>query len=274
LRLAFLRGREHLEIGAVAVAAEGPAAVALSRGGAGKPYPHRDPNEDAALFASGPGGVLLAAADAHDGALAAEIALDSLLAHPAEQWTAPDPVRPESWPRQVLAALLDANAAIRREVVASETPRSCTTLALALLRPQQGWLYFAAVGDSHVFRMRPGEVVDRGPRSSPGARRRLGSFFLGYGDEDAGSLGEKCTIGAEPLGPTAAVVVATDGVSERRIGLADPCAALLECGAEAEREEMARRPLALARRFVERALAAHAANGAGDNVAVAAALSG
>jgi hypothetical protein len=43
MRSGLLRGREHTKLGAVATLAEGPCAIALSRGGHKKTYRHRAP---------------------------------------------------------------------------------------------------------------------------------------------------------------------------------------------------------------------------------------
>ena len=116
MRVALLRGREHPELGAVQTVAEDRVAIALSRGGAPKRYPHSDPNEDAAGFARGREGVCLAVADGHGGSEGAEIALLHVLGEPAEQWTEePGPLDAKSWRRQALAALSDANHDVRRE---------------------------------------------------------------------------------------------------------------------------------------------------------------
>ena len=57
MQSAFLPGREHGRIGAVEMVAEGPCAIAISRGGAAKNYSHTAPNEDACIFATGSGGI-------------------------------------------------------------------------------------------------------------------------------------------------------------------------------------------------------------------------
>ncbi|MDX1648907.1 MAG: hypothetical protein R3263_03550, partial [Myxococcota bacterium] len=67
MRSAILRGRDHHHLGAVDVVSEGPAAAAISMGGAPKSYAHTDPNEDAAAFALGASGRLVAVADGHRG---------------------------------------------------------------------------------------------------------------------------------------------------------------------------------------------------------------
>jgi serine/threonine protein phosphatase PrpC len=256
-----------VELGSVAAEAEGPAALALSRGGAAKAYAYTDPNEDAALFATGPGGTLLAVADGHDGFAASELALDHLLHQPAAQWTAAGALDPASWERHALAALLDANEAIRREVADSPTPRSCTTLCLAVVRPAQGHLLYATMGDSHLFAARRDGVLDLGARSDPHTRRRLGSYFLGWGGETGDSLRGKCGIGVETLAGCRAVLLATDGLSERHVGVADPAATVASCVADAARAAPELRALEAARGLVDAALAAHARRGAGDNVA-------
>ena len=63
MRKGVLRGREHTGIGQIACVAEDELALAISRGGAAKRYAYKDPNEDAAGFATGTGGRLLAVAD-------------------------------------------------------------------------------------------------------------------------------------------------------------------------------------------------------------------
>jgi serine/threonine protein phosphatase PrpC len=269
VRSALLRGRDHAELGGIAAEAEGAAALAISRGGALKTYAYTDPNEDAALFASGPGGTLLAVADAHDGFAASELALDHLLHQPAAQWIAAEPMEPGRWERYAVAVLLDANAAIRRELDGSATPISSTTLSLAVVRPAEGHLFFASMGDSHLFAAGRDGVRDLGVRASSRVRRRLGAFFLGWGDETESSLREKCVLGVEPLAGCRAVLLATDGLSERGVGVADATAAVAACVTRASRAQPELRALEAARGLVEIALEAHARHGAGDNVASA-----
>ena len=91
MRQALLRGRDHLELGAIGVVSEGAVAIAISKGGALKNYQHTDPNEDAAAFAVGAGGILVAVADGHNGSEGAEIALEHLLGDCASAWTAARP---------------------------------------------------------------------------------------------------------------------------------------------------------------------------------------
>jgi serine/threonine protein phosphatase PrpC len=263
VRAALLRGREHHEFGAVDSIAEGAAAIALSPGGARKSYPHTDPNEDAAAFAIGEGGTLVAVADGHRGFEASEVLLEHLIAHPAPQWTLPGGVDPAAWPRHALAALCDANAEILRERLERVEGGSRTTLALALALPASGVLLHASLGDSHLFRVGPGGVVDLADAGS------APSCFLGHGEETSAGLAPKCRIDAAPIGDATAFVLATDGISERHVGLADPAAAAREAVEKARSVAPDLRALEAARRLVEMALEAHRRNRSGDNVAVA-----
>lgn len=254
----------------MAVEADGPIAIALSRGGARKRYPHCDPNEDAALFASGPGGVVLAVADAHEGEVAGAAVLEHLLSDLAARWTAREPLPTQDWEPSVLTALRRLNEAVRRAAVRAGSPGSCTTLSVAVVRPEEDRLLHASIGDSHVFQARGTTAIDHGARSSSRTRRQLGSYFLGWEAETEASLARKCRIGSDRLASTRAIVLATDGISERNIGVPDPEAAVARCVREAGSRAAEPQPVGLARALVETALEAHARNAAGDNVAVAA----
>jgi serine/threonine protein phosphatase PrpC len=263
VRAALLRGREHVELGVVAALAEGDCAIALSRGGAAKRYPHSEPNEDAAGFALGAHGCFAAVADGHGGFEASEVALESLLAGPAAQWTdAPGPLDAEVWPRQARAALADAHEDVERERGLDETRRARSTLAFALALPAKRLLLHAALGDSHLF------LAD-----ASGVRELLpcgeAVCFLGDASEGGAALAARARIGSEPLAGARAAVLVTDGLSERGIGVRSPSAAVAEALRLAERERGGARPLAVARALAEAALEAHRRNRAGDNVAVA-----
>lgn len=263
MRSAILRGREHHHLGAVDVVSEGPAAAAISRGGAPKAYAHTDPNEDAAAFALGPAGRLVAVADGHRGFEASEVVLEHLLEHPAPHWTAPGGVTASAWGRHARAALADANAAILGEGARPGEAHARTTLTLAVTRPEEDVLLFACVGDSLLFRASAGGVEELAPPAE------AEGFFLGHGPESAESLEKKCRVGAVPLAGTRAVVAVTDGLSERHVGVEDPPAAVAEALAHAAQAREGLRPAGLARALCERALAAHRRNPSGDNVAAA-----
>jgi serine/threonine protein phosphatase PrpC len=267
MRSALLRGREHVELGAVSAIAEGDAAVAISRGGAPKRYEHTEPNEDAALFACGEGGTLLAVADGHAGAGAAECALAHLLEEHAPEWTAAGGslASEPAWRETALGALARANTAILRAAAESPFSPPRTTLSLVLVRPREDALLFAAVGDSLVFRATPAGVMELAtPVDENG---RVG--FLGSGDETPDSLREKSACGLTPLGDSYAVALVTDGISEVGIGVEDPPAAVEDALVAADRGPAETRPLEAAKAIVHRALRAQRRNRSGDNVACA-----
>jgi serine/threonine protein phosphatase PrpC len=265
MRSALLRGRDHARLGITAAVAEGRAAIAISRGGAPKSYRYRDPNEDIALFAQGEGGVLLAVADGHGGCQAAEIVADKLLARFAPEWTArAAPGLREAWASRAALALGELNTAILQSVALGGVASSRSTVALALLRPADDVLTFASLGDSHIFQVTAGEVRELGRRGE-----RRSSFFLGFASETVESLAEKHVAGVQPLSGTRAMVLVTDGLSERGIGVAEPEKAVAECAESAASEKPDLQPLAVARGVVERALAEHRRHRSGDNVAAA-----
>jgi serine/threonine protein phosphatase PrpC len=270
MRWAILRGREHQKIDAFELVAEASCAIALSRGGAAKTYSHTDPNEDAVLFADGAGGSLIAVADGHGGDWGAERALDFLLDEVAEAWTAAAPACSEAgqWCEAAHHALQGINAAILASAETLERPVAATTLSFALLRPAQGLLLHASVGDSHVFRLRRadglgGDVADIGWA----ALGRPRCFFLGNPPEIGDR--EKAHVACEPLADTRALLLATDGVSERGIGLPDPAARIAQLLDETRRCGAERQPTEACRGLVEAALAAQRRQRAGDNVGCA-----
>ena len=264
MRSAVLRGREHTDLGAIAAVAEDGVAIALSRGGAPKTYGHTDPNEDAAAFAIGAAGSLLAVADGHSGFEAAEVAVEHLVHHPAPQWTGEEELGPEAFHRQAVAALCDANAEILRERVQGMNLLSETTLAAAVIRPDQRQLSYLCMGDSHLFvAARDGTVQELGVWEG------RGTPFLGQPDETPERLGETTRVGCRPLADLRAVVCVTDGLSEVGVGVPDPPATIAELVLAYTREPPELRPLRLAREICERANAAHGQGRSGDNVAVA-----
>lgn len=264
MRSALLRGREHLEIGAIDAVAEGPVAIAISMGGAEKTYAHTDPNEDSVFFAIGAAGILVAAADGHRGFEASEVLLEHLLAHPGPQWIEPGGVTPSSWARHALAAICDANGEILQERLQTETGESRTTLSLALVLPESSSLLYASMGDSHLFRVRSAGAVDLAEGDTTGL-----DCFLGHGQETPESLADKCRIGVEPLEDTIALVIVSDGLSEHKIGVVDPGAVVRESVENARKAAPGLRPLEASRSIIEAALAAHRKNASGDNVCAA-----
>jgi serine/threonine protein phosphatase PrpC len=255
-----LRGRDHTGEGRIAAIAEGRAAVALSRGGAPKVYAHKDPNEDGAAFARGEGGYLLVVADAHGGHEAAELAVDLLVERFAPEWTASaGPLPP--WPELALRAAGQAHAAILDHAARGGNLESRTTLAFALVRPQQDLLAWASVGDSHVFRVDAAETAEL---TSPGQEP---VHFLGSPSRTLETL--EIRIDSQALGATRVLALASDGLSEHGIGVDSPREAVSAAVAHAEFAKPELRALVAARHLLEQALAAHRRHHAGDNVASA-----
>jgi serine/threonine protein phosphatase PrpC len=261
VRSALLRGREHDALGGFGAVAEERVAIAISRGGYAKQYAYVDPNEDAVAFAFGAHATLLAVADGHSGFEAAEVALEHLLENPAPNWTdsAGPPGSAEGWRRHALAALADAAVLIGDE--RREGSRSRTTLTLALAVPSLGQCYYAAIGDSHLFAAYAGETREVAPAEKAGA-------FLGE-PAVTEKLAEHSRLGAFPLAGVRALVLASDGLSEEGIGVADPAAAIHAARLSVASELAALRPLAFARAICEAACASHRAQHSGDNIACA-----
>ena len=138
-----------------------------------------------------------------------------------------------------------------------------TTLALALLRPAEDLLAYASVGDSHVFR------VDAERTAELAVARGRPVAFLGFDAETPKSLGGKCVVRTAVLEGAGAVALATDGLSERGIGVDDPASAVADAVRSALSLARDLRPGAAARGIVERALDAQRRHRAGDNVASA-----
>ena len=265
MRSALLRGRDHTRLGMTAAVAEGRAAIALSRGGAPKSYRHRDPNEDAALVRRGrgrnPAGRRRRPRRLRRGRGRARSAARELRARLDGRSGARAARR--AGRRRPRTCSRELNAAILERVARGGPDTARTTLALALLRPGDDLLAFASFGDSHVFQLTAGEVLELGHEDG----RR--TYYLGFASETADSLAGKYVAGAQSLAGTRAIVLVTDGLSERGIGVAVPEDAVAECAGAAARGLPELRPLGAARGIVERALAEHRRHRAGDNVAAA-----
>lgn len=259
-----LRGADHETIGEIATLAEGAAAVALSRGGAAKRYRYRHANEDAAGFAHGPSGSLAAVADGHGGREAAELAVAWACDELAPRWTGSgeSDLRPRfaSEARTAAAAM---HAHILRASLGVGGAACRTTLSLALVRPGEGWFGHWSLGDSHVFEAAPGGVREPCPQPSGDLA------FLGDATLPSEALALRVRVGLGALPDVTCLVLATDGLSERGIGVASPAAVVAELVAQASGRPADLRPLAVARALAERALAAQRAHRSGDNVATA-----
>lgn len=253
-------GRTQLAFGAIGEASGDGLAVALSRGGAPKPYSHTDPNEDCVLAAHGACGWLVAAADGHWGARAAEIAAERLRDAHAPDWLDGPARSSDRWYQDLLHALVDVNDAIL--AAHDQEQQSRTTLAIALARPGEELLVAASVGDSHLFVATPEETheVLANPRK-----------FAALGAEKwtPSQIERAARFDVRPLGAIELLVAVTDGLSEEGIGVAEPIEAVRTAIAAARAGDASLRASTTARAVVDAALASHVAHQAGDNVSAA-----
>jgi serine/threonine protein phosphatase PrpC len=257
----LLGGRDHQDVGGVGEAAADRLAVVISRGGVEKRYDYTDPNEDVVLAATGRYGALVAVADGHWGMRAAEVAVAHLRDTQAENWLDAESRSAESWYQDVLGALIAMNDAILAAHRApDEKPR--TTLAFAFARPREDLLVLASAGDSHLFLVGATDVSEGVP-----CPRKY--FFLGNAPRKASQLAKEVRIEVRSLGDVRALVAVTDGISEHGIGVEDPRAAVQDAVASATTAVERARASVAARALLDTVLAAHVANDAGDNVAVA-----
>ena len=263
MREARLLGCDHRRVGPIATLAEGSLAIALSAGGAPKTYDHTDANEDAVGFASHANGALLVVADAHGGRIASETAVTYVLERGAAAWL--EEAAPACWAEHVRRALWEAHMAVRRAAQRPDRQGSRTTLALALVRNDAERIYVASVGDSHVFRVTAEATEDLAEAGRPCAPR----FFLGSESLTEDALDEAAVSDEASVSGVRAVALATDGLSERGVGVADPAAAVGEAVATAAAAAPDLRALETARGVAERSNAAHRENPSGDNVGVA-----
>jgi serine/threonine protein phosphatase PrpC len=274
MRHALLLGREHVELGAMTAIGEGPAAIALSRGGAAKTYSHVEPNEDAALFAIGSHGLLAGVADGHHGSLAAELALQCRLDPFAGTWTDASlgSSTEADWIEAALSAISQANQVILDEARAKKLPPSHTTLSFALVRPNDDFVLCASIGDSHLFRVGVDSVEDCGYAalvSGEQANAKARIHFLGYERPEDDIYASICEVHCRPLGGTRAIVLATDGLSELGIGVEDPLGAVQSSAGVADALPEDRRALEVCKALTDSAINAHRQNRAGDNIATA-----
>ena len=240
VKTALLRGRDVIPLGVIDAVAEGPAAIALSRGGAAKTYAYTEPNEDAAGFAIGPRGSLTVVADGHSGCDAAEVAVATLLARWSPRWTGHPDVA-GTWESQAREALLDCQRAILAHVAQGGAPNARTTLVFAVTRECEDLLGYASMGDSHLFHIGGPEVIEL---AYDEMRRGL---YLGAPQDTEETLPEKFVVGCEELAGTRFLALASDGLSERGIGVDVPEHTVAEVATRADGVAPDHRPLELAR---------------------------
>lgn len=267
LRSGILLGQKFPHLGAIDTVAEGAAAAAISRGGASKVYKHVDPNEDAALWATGPGGTLLAVADGHNGTHGARAAVEALARDTSNIACALEaPCSGEAaWCEWLYATVQATNEGIVQETKARQLGPAPTTLCIAILRPAEGAWAWAGVGDSHVFSFDGDGARDRGWKGHSPRRER--AHFLGVAEESWHR--SNTALGWGTLEGVESIVLATDGLSEHGIGVEDPAATVAQAAASACAIPVPRRAQWLAREVAQRANASHRQNKSGDNISTA-----
>jgi serine/threonine protein phosphatase PrpC len=264
MSIATLRGSDHPEIGEIASVAEGPAAIAISRGGARKTYPYLDPNEDMAGFALSEWGAVVVVADGHSGCEAAGVAVDQVLEAHASRWLEPAPIALDvRFASEAAEVAADVNQAILKATTGSESQGSRTTLTLALVRPREGWLAALSVGDSHAFLAGADAARELVPQAG------APSIFLGDPALSREELAVAVRVERIDATRGRALVLATDGLSERGIGVDDPTEAVRAAVRDAQSASADLRSLEAARGLLRRALDAHRRNRSGDNTAAA-----
>ena len=267
MRQAHLLGCDHHEVGSLASIAEAEAAITLSRGGALKTYSHTEPNEDAALFALGQGGSLIAVADGHSGASGSEAMAAHLLESCAESWTRAG--KPEfqesSWEEVALETVYACGRAVLARSAEIGVPPAPSTLSIALARPDEDLLFWLSAGDSHVFLTDASQTRDVG-WSSLGHKR---TYFVGYEAATREGIQNTFAWGSLPLSSLSAVTLATDGLSEPGIGFPDPEAQVHETASQTASLEASIRPLEMAKHLSFATLEIQRAQRAGDNLACA-----
>lgn len=256
----LLLGRAQQAFGDVGAASDANVAVALSRGGAAKPYAHTDPNEDAVLAASGARGFLVAAADGHWGLHASEAAIERLRGAFVPDWVDGPERSPDRWYQDVLHALVALNEAVFASHAGDAKPR--TTFALAFVRPKEELLVAASIGDTHLFVATPDAVREILPKP-----RKF--HVLGQQRWSASRLEQIARFEVHPCAGVEALIAATDGLSEEGIGVADPEATVRATVDAARTLPLTARAAATARGIVDAAVAAHVAQQAGDNIGAA-----
>jgi serine/threonine protein phosphatase PrpC len=261
---ARLHGADHAELGEVATISEGDAAIVISRGGAQKRYAHREPNEDSVGFAGSEWGAVAAIADGHAGSQAARISVDRVLDTHAKRWLAASPIALDArFASEAAEVAFDINTAILKAAAGNRVDESRTTLAAVLVRPREGWMAAFSIGDSHVFRVEASETREIA------ALEEENATYLGEPVYTLELLHENVRTEVTPLEGVRAVVLATDGLSEKGIGVADPEAAVAQALQEAGSTEPDLQALHAARGVARRAMEAQRKQRAGDNIAVA-----
>jgi hypothetical protein len=169
----------------------------------------------------------------------------------------------DEWRALGLDALLAANQSILEIAGRNQLPPAPTTFVVALLRPADDLLLSLSVGNSHVFAIDDGRAVDLGGRDPEWKF----TPFLGYEQAKRETLEKYSVIQTRGIEGLRAVVLATDGLSEPGIGVADPAHTVYSTVSRvAEGQPSELRAVTTCRSVVETAMHAHRRQKSGDNM--------
>lgn len=261
LNVRTLLGRDAQELRQVHVVQGLGGAAALSRGGARKCYGTATGNEDAAVFAEGPRGVVLSVADAHAGPQASEWALAWLAEHWVQQWMTYG-ASAETWNVEAMDLLHAVNEYLVQQNIKHST-NSRTTLAVAILDAVCGVVLAASAGDSHVY------LVGASQASAIARGSGAGTFFLGQAPASRSAIAGVCAARVVCVAAERVLVLATDGLSTEGIGLSDPAAVIVGIVAGTVAPDPARWAGTVADALATRGCQSQAANESEDDIAVA-----
>jgi serine/threonine protein phosphatase PrpC len=241
--MAVLWGRHHVKYGHVETDAPADGvALAMSRGLHPKAYRWVDPNEDVVAAVVGPRATLLVVADGHNGLVAPEVAMRTVLDAFGD-----DP-QPEPDDDELVALFHKASVAVfsaTRELTDMVRRESRTTLSLAVVSHRR--LCWAALGDSSVLVAE----ADYGMELTHGENAFLGTPMA------LARVDKVLQRGRGTLGDDAWVAVASDGFANFRLAPSTAAAAAAVLGDAKDATHAARG-------LIEHAFT----GGAGDNVAV------
>jgi len=131
------------------------------------------------------------------------------------------------------------------------------------VRPGEDLLVHLSVGDSHVFAIDDQKALDLGGRDPDWKF----TPFLGYEEASAEILDKYAMLGVSSLEGQRAIVLATDGLSERGIGVPNPAETVFDVVSKVEADSPeGRRATDACRGVTEIAMRAHRSQKAGDNI--------
>lgn len=178
----LLLGKDHAELGRVAIETLGSVAVGISRGRHPKAYPYLDPNEDTVLAVTSADRTLLVVADGHSGIEASHAAITSIASAARSSLNLSGSALIEHLLEVAQRAVGEATADLE-----SPRDRSATALTMVTVGPEGGAA--ASVADCVSLYIRGGKTqlltdvdVPFLGRDSPPVRPRIRRFSPRPGD--------------------------------------------------------------------------------------------